>query len=125
MRLRWGRILLAGLFSELTIFAIFLPIQAANPQAAVNVVPVLVTVTAFLWGWWAARRAGGRYVAHGVLAAVAASLMWIGLVSAGGGNWSEIPLLYHLSHGLRLLGGAGGGMWAARRAVQEAPPQMT
>ena len=64
-------------------------------------------------------------MAHGVLAAVAASLMWIGLVSAGGGNWSEIPLLYHLSHGLRLLGGAGGGMWAARRAVQEAPPQMT
>ena len=51
MRLRWGRILLAGLLSELTIFAIFLPIQAANPQAAVNVVPVLVTVTAFLWGW--------------------------------------------------------------------------
>jgi hypothetical protein len=121
-RLRWGRILLGGLFSELAIFAIFIPLQSVFGDVVVNIVPVLATAVAFVFGWWAAGGAPDRHVLHGVLVAVAASLMWIGLVMGSGGRWSEIPVLYHVTHGLRIMGGAAGGWWAARRAASLAPP---
>jgi putative membrane protein (TIGR04086 family) len=121
-RLRWGRILLGGLFSELAIFAVFVPLQSVYGEAVTNLVPVLAVVTAFLFGWWAAKAAHDRQVLHGTLVAVAASLMWIALVFGAGGEWSEIPVLYHVTHGLRIMGGAAGGWWAARRVASLAPP---
>jgi hypothetical protein len=115
-RLRWGRILLGGLFSELAIFAVYIPLQSVLGDTATNTVPLLAVATAFLFGWWAAKAAHDRQVLHGALVAVAASLMWIALVLASGSPWSEIPVLFHLTHGLRIVGGTAGGWWAARRA---------
>ena len=120
-RLRWGRILLGGLYSELAIFAVFIPLQSVYGDAVTNIVPALAAAVAFLFGWWAAKGAPDRQVLHGVLVAVAASLMWIGLVLGSGGQWSEIPVLYHVTHGLRLMGGAAGGWWAARRLAGLVP----
>jgi hypothetical protein len=121
-RVRWGRILLGGLYSELAIFAVFIPLQSVFGDVVMNVVPVLAAAVAFVFGWWAAKGAHDRHVLHGALVAVAASLMWIGLVLGSGGQWSEIPVLYHVTHGLRLIGGAAGGWWAARRAASMSTP---
>jgi putative membrane protein (TIGR04086 family) len=123
--LRWGRILLGGLFIELAMFAFVIPLQAISPTVLYYSVPFLAIGTAVLFGAWAAKPAQSRHVLHGVLVALVASLIYVSLTTAAGAN-SEIPLLYHFSHGLRLLGGGIGGWLAARRSgVAAAHPQGT
>src|SRR5262245_55042122 len=112
---RWGRVLLGGLFIELTMFAIVVPLNAVSAQGAYYSVPFLAIATALLFGRWAARPLHAGFVLHGVLVAAAASAMYISLTLATG-TVGSVPLLYHFSHGLRLLGGEAGGALAARRA---------
>jgi hypothetical protein len=52
---RWGRVLLGGLFIKLTMLAIILPLNSLSQQAAYYSVPVMALATAFLFGRWAAR----------------------------------------------------------------------
>jgi putative membrane protein (TIGR04086 family) len=113
--IRWGRVLPGGLFIELALFAIAVPMTIYSPDALYYLVPFLVLVSAFVFGWWAARPLESRFVLHGVLVAVVASVIYIALTTASGVA-GELPLLYHLSHGLRIIGGAAGGAFAARRA---------
>lgn len=112
---RWGRVVLGGLFIELTMFAIVVPLNSISEQTAYYSVPVLALATAFLFGWWAAAPLKSQFILHGVLVALAASCFYIALTAAMGVIGS-LPLLYHLSHGLRILGGAAGGAFAERRA---------
>src|SRR5262245_40058996 len=74
MTLRWDRIALGALLSEVAIFAVVLPLNALRPSATYYAVPFLVTVAAFLFGRWVARPLAGAFVLHGVLTAVVASL---------------------------------------------------
>lgn len=114
--IRWGRIVLGGLFIELAMFAVVVPLNVlGGEQAVYYAVPFLAVATAFVFGWWAARPVTGRFVLHGALVAVAASVMYITLTVASGVA-GELPLLYHVSHALRVMGGAAGGAFAARRA---------
>jgi hypothetical protein len=119
-QIRWGRILLGGLFIELTMFAIVLPLNSLSQQAAYYSVPVLALATAFLFGRWAARPLKAQFVLHGVLVAVAASVMYIALTTAMG-VISSVLLLYHLSNGIRIVGGAAGGASAGRRSKAPKP----
>ena len=113
--IRWLRIALAGLLNELAMFAVVIPLNIISQDVAYYAVPFAAVGTGFACGWWAARPLKGRFVLHGALAMIVASLMYITLTTASGVA-GEIPLLYHLSHGLRLLGGAAGGAFAGRRA---------
>jgi hypothetical protein len=114
--IRWGRVLLGGLFIELSMFAVVVPLNAISPRAAYYSVPLLAFATALLFGWWAAKPVSSRFVLHGTLVAIAASAMYIALTTAMG---ADVPWLYHLSHLLRLAGGAAGGT-LAERAIREA-----
>jgi hypothetical protein len=107
---------LGGLFIELAMFAVAVPLMAVSEQAVYYAVPLLAVGTAFAFGWWAAKPLTGRFVLHGALAAVAASVMYIALTTASGVA-GDLPLLYHVSHVLRVMGGAAGGAFAARRAT--------
>lgn len=82
--IRWGRILLGGLFIELTMFAIVPPLNSLSQRAAYYSVPVLALATAFLFGRRAARPLKARFVLHGVLVAVAASVMYLAVTTAMG-----------------------------------------
>ena len=75
--------------------------------------PILAFMTAVIFGRWAATPIQSQFALHGVLAAVVASIIYTALTTAAG---VPVPLLYHLSHGLRLLGGAAGGALAGRVA---------
>ena len=112
--LHWGRILLGGLFIELTMLAIVVPLNSVNQQLAYYSVPVLALATAFIFGRRAAAPLKAHFVLHGVLVAVVASAIYIALTTS---MRVSVPLLYHLSHGLRLLGGAAGGAVAGRRTM--------
>jgi putative membrane protein (TIGR04086 family) len=115
-QIRWGRILIGGLLIELTMFAIVLPLNTISTQTVYYLVPFLAAATGFLFGYWAARPLDSRFVLHGALVAVVASLIYVAL-NAAMGTTGSVPLLYHLSHGLRLLGGAAGGAFAGNRAM--------
>jgi hypothetical protein len=108
MKIRWGRIVLGGFLSELAIGAVILPLNAVSSSVAYYAVPVLVVIAAFVFGRWVAAPLTSSFVLHGVLTAVVASLLYIALTAVLG-VLSSLPLLYHLSHGPRLLGGAAGG----------------
>src|SRR2546422_498685 len=100
--IRWKRIVLGGFLVELTLFAIVLPLNMVSPQVTYYLVPLLVFFSAVVFGYAVARPVQGRFVLHGVLVAVVASAIYITLTTSLG---APVPLLYHLSHGLRLLGG--------------------
>lgn len=113
MPIRWGRIALGGLLSELAIFAVILPLNVVSPSAVYYAVPVLVALAAFIFGRWVATPLTSAFVLHGILTAMFASLLYI-VLTAATGVISSLPLLYHLSHGLRILGGAAGGASAKK-----------
>ena len=113
-QIRWGRIAAGGLFIELAMFAIVIPIQiVAGEQVFYYSVPVAAIATAFLVALWVARPLESRFVLHGALAALVASLIYIALTASMG---ASVPWLFWASHGLRLLAGIAGGMFAERRA---------
>jgi hypothetical protein len=113
--IRWGRIFLGGLAIELVMFAIVVPLQLGGfEQIAYYSVPLLATATAFGAAIWVCRPLQSRFVLHGVLPAVAASLMYTALTMVPGSP--PIPWLYVISHGLRIAGGAAGGWYAERQA---------
>ena len=94
--------------------AIIVPVNAISERTAYYLVPILALSTAFIFGQWAARPLHRQFVLHGVLVAVIASVIYITLTTASG---VPVPLLFHLSHGVRLLGGAAGGAYAGRQAM--------
>jgi hypothetical protein len=111
--IRWGRISLAAVLVEAVLLAVILPLNAVSGELAYYSVPVLVFATAYGAGWWVARPLAGRFVLHGVLVAVCASAIYVALTIAMG-VFASVPLLYHFSHGLRVIGGAAGAALAAR-----------
>jgi hypothetical protein len=119
--IRWGRVLLGGLFSELTIFAIYIPLNSASPQAAYYSVPVLVLATAFVFGRWVAGPVLRGFVPHGALTAVAASVIYLAL-NVALGTIALVPWLFHISNVARVAGGAAGGALAGRRARTATAP---
>jgi hypothetical protein len=114
-KIRWGRILAGAVLIEVTMFAIVVPLNAVRASAAYYSVPALALVTAFVFGRWVALQLHSHFVLHGIFTAVAASIMYIVLTAAMGVSGS-IPLLFHFSHGLRILGGAAGGALAGKQA---------
>jgi hypothetical protein len=122
--IRWGRVLAAGVLSELGVFAgIFIAIGAysvlppamvagASHQPEYYAAPAAALVATFLCALWAARKAGSRFVAHGVLVGVAAVLLSVGFIATAA---PEDRLMYVVSFVLRIVGGYAGGLLAARQ----------
>jgi putative membrane protein (TIGR04086 family) len=121
MRLRWLRIVIAGVVAELALFLViplnFLPGGAAILQ--VIVIPACL-LTTFLGGWWAARKATGNFALHGLLVGALAAIIYAGLAMAFGGG-EELPATYVAANWLKLAGGAAGGWFAGRRAAAARP----
>jgi len=109
--IHWGRILLAGFLTELGIFAVFIPVLVKfGEQPARYTVPPLALVMTFLFSVWAGKRIRSRFVLHGVLIGIAATLMYVVLTFA-----QPEPFIYIVAHTLKVLGGAAGGRVAEKR----------
>jgi hypothetical protein len=58
---------------------------------------------------WVSQRIESRFVVHGALVGLVAALIYMGLA------WGQPqPLLYKISHGLKVVGGMAGGIVASR-----------
>jgi peptidoglycan/LPS O-acetylase OafA/YrhL len=120
--IRWWRVLGGGLLIELVLMVISVPFVAMGraDELPTYVLPATV-VAAVLAGLWVARRVE-RPVLHGVLAGLAAILLYLAIAVVGvlvapeRANFdTALSPAYLASHVLKVLGGALGGWLVARR----------
>jgi len=122
----WGRIALGGFLVEAVLIAITIPVITWVGDAPIPYLGVIGSlVVTFLFGAWVARRAASRQMLHGLLVGVVAMLIYGALFEAGRRfappeqQTQAQPLMYYvLGHGFKLLGGALGGVVAARQQRQ-------
>ncbi len=112
MRIRWARVLLGGFLAEVGVFAIVFPVQYLfGDQAFLASIPVASVAMPLLFALWVARGLESRFVLHGALVGVVAALIYLAIA------WGQPePLLYLVSHGLKVVGGVAGGFMAERRS---------
>src|SRR5258708_38252370 len=110
-QLRWGRVLVGGFLAELLVFAIVFPVRYVSGQRAfLASILIASAVMPFIFAVWVGRRVESRFVLHGALVGVVATLIYMGLA------WGQPqPLLYRIAHGLKVVGGMAGGGGTARR----------
>jgi putative membrane protein (TIGR04086 family) len=110
-QIHWARVLAGGFLAELMVFAIVFPTRSLfGQQAFLASILIASALMPFLFAVWVGRRIDSRFVLHGVLVGLVAALIYLGLA------WGQPqPLLYKIAHGLKLVGGAAGGIVASRR----------
>jgi hypothetical protein len=110
-RIHWLRVLLGGFLAEVSVIAIVIPVSLLFGKQAVPYAALLASLlTCFLFALWVGRRIDSRFVLHGILVGVVATLIYVGLTRG-----RPEPLVYLVAHALKILGGAAGGFVAARR----------
>jgi hypothetical protein len=116
--LRWGRVFLGGFLAELCVFAIVFPVlYLFGQQAFLTSILVASATMPFIFAVWVGRPIDSGFVLHGALVGLVAALVYTGLA------WGQPqPLLYKISHGLKVLGGMAGGVLASRRTSPRRTP---
>jgi hypothetical protein len=109
--LRWANIFIGGFLAELCVFAIvFSALWLFGQQAFLASIILASAVMPFVFGAWVGRSAGSRFALHGALVGVVAAVIYLILA------WGQTqPLLYKVSHVVKVLGGMAGGLVAGRR----------
>ena len=117
-RIHGVRVCIGGFLAELTVFAIVFPARSLFGQRAfLASILVASAVMPFVFAVWVCRRVESRFVLHGALVGIVAALFYLFLA------WGQPqPLLYRIAHGLKVLGGAAGGVVASRRKMSGLGP---
>jgi len=117
MRIHWVRVLLGGLLAELCVFAVVFPVRSLFGQHAfLASILIASAIMPFIFAQWVGRHIESAFVLNGTLVGVVAALFYLALA------WGQPqPLLYKLAHGLKLVGGAAGGILASHRASRSSP----
>ena len=109
-RIHWIRALIGGFLAEACLIAVVIPVfKIFGQHALLYVVPPAALVTCFLFALWVGRGLTSRFILHGVLVGVVATLLYVALTLA-----RPEPFAYLVAHGLKILGGVGGGFVAGR-----------
>jgi hypothetical protein len=96
---------------ELVLFAIAVPLNLRGQrQIALYVVPPAAVIATFGITVWLGRGIASKFVLHGVLIGVVGTLMYVGLTRGRPEPWQ-----YLTANGLKVAGGAAGGIFLARR----------
>jgi len=111
MSIQWGCVLLAAFLMELVLFAIAVPLfMSGAGRVLVYVVPPAALIATFAITVWIGRWIKAKFVLHGVLIGIVGTLMYVGLTRVQSEPWQ-----YLFAHGLKVVGGAAGGLVLARR----------
>jgi putative membrane protein (TIGR04086 family) len=109
--MHWGRIAWGGFLAELALILAVVPAFLIGGEPALTWAAVIGSpVTTFLVTWWMARHIRSRLVLHGALIGLTACLIYVALTLA-----QPEPPIYIVAHGLKIAGGALGGLVASRR----------
>jgi len=114
-KIHWIRAVLAGILAELAVFAIVFPTRHFFGQRAfLASILIASALMPFLFALWVGRHIQSLFLLHGLLVGLVAALFYLGLA------WGQPqPLLYRVAHGLKIVGGACGGIVASRRKPTE------
>ena len=117
--LKWGRVLAGGFLAELLVFAIVFPVLYFFGQTAFLASILIASfVMPLILAIWVGKRITSRFVLHGALVGLVAALIYMVIA------WGQPqPLLYKIAHGLKVVGGAAGGLMASRRKRAEFAPE--
>jgi hypothetical protein len=111
MRIQWGRVLLAAFLMEVVLITIAVPVSLSGAGwVLVYVVPPAALIATFGVTVWIGQRIESRLVLHGILIGIAGTVMYVGLTRAEPEPWP-----YVVGHVLKMVGGAAGGAFLARR----------
>jgi hypothetical protein len=111
MSIQWGRVLVGAFLMEVVLIAIALPLFFGGMgRVLVYVIPPAAFLATYAVTLWLGRGIHSKFVVHGVLIGVVGTLMYIGLTRGQPEPWQ-----YWMAHGLKVVGGAAGGMVLARR----------
>ena len=109
--IHWVRAVSGGFLAEVAVFAVVLPISRSLGEHSMHyTAPLASLVACFLLALWVGRGVSSRFILHGSLVGVVASLLYVGLTRGQPEPWA-----YVLAHGLKILGGAAGGFVVGRR----------
>jgi hypothetical protein len=100
--------------AELLVFAIVFPVLYLFGQRAF-LASILIASAAlpFIFAIWVGRHIDSRFVLHGTLVGIVAALFYVALA------WGQPePLLYKIAHGLKVVGGAAGGLVASAKVCR-------
>jgi hypothetical protein len=130
---RWVLVVLGGFLGEVATLALIMALRLMHgysvraydaPLSTVGRATFLVGVFAvlLLFGWWVARKAPVKPVAHGLLVGIVAVLVYelLTIRIPVPVTWSYVTV-----HALKLLGGLAGGWIAARRRQVLSTPTRT
>lgn len=110
-QIHWARAFVGGFLAEAALFVVVIPVfKTWGQHPLLYVVPPAALVLCFVFALWVGRKLSSHFVFHGVLVGVVATLLYVGLTLA-----QREPFAYLVAHGLKILGGAGGGAFAGRR----------
>jgi hypothetical protein len=126
--IRWGRVILAALLSELAVIAVLLTLtgfyallshkstaaelQQFGQRAEYYVAPVASGLAVFLSALWATRRLAANIVLNATLVGVVAVILTVGMVF---GARPEDRLMYIVSFAIRIAAGYLAGLTAQAR----------
>jgi hypothetical protein len=109
--IHWLRILFGGFLAEVSVIALVIPVSLLFGKQTIPSTALLGSLVAcFLFALWVARRVDSRFVLHGILVGLVATLIYVALTRG-----RPEPVAYLVAHGLKIIGGAAGGFVAARR----------
>jgi putative membrane protein (TIGR04086 family) len=115
-RIHWIRILLGGFLAEVCVFLVVIPAyKIFGPRGLTWSALLGSLVMCFLFALWVGRSVESRFVLHGALVGVVATLLYVAL-SLG----KPEPFAYLVAHVLKILGGAAGGAIAGRQRLHTA-----
>jgi hypothetical protein len=116
MKIHWRRVLIGAVLTEASIFATAVPvIVVLGMPTMLKVAPytgaVGSLVMTFVFAVWVGRRVGSRHLLHGVLLAIAATILFV-----AGTLGTTLDWVHAFQHLLKVVGGAAGGLVAAKIA---------
>jgi hypothetical protein len=117
--IKWGRIVIAAFAIELVLFAVIIPWNFVPNGATVALyltIPACLVAT-FFGARWAASKATGQFVLHGLLVGILAALMYWGISST---SPTPLPIVYVIANYLKILAGAASGYVLQRAAFSRA-----
>jgi putative membrane protein (TIGR04086 family) len=76
MKINWKRVVIAGLWSEVLLLAIYLPARQYAGSAFQAIAIVAMLGSMFLGGFWAARRIDSRFLLSGALVGIVANIVF-------------------------------------------------
>jgi putative membrane protein (TIGR04086 family) len=76
MGINWKRVVIAGIWSEFLLLAIYLPAKQYAGSAFIPIALLAMLGSMFLGGLWVARKVESRFLPHGVLVGIMANVVF-------------------------------------------------